>query len=513
MNTEDKVNRIINEIHGGRQQKSVKDVMDTLLSGGADASSDSQSRPVSEDMPRLISDMRELEIWRENNNRLYQVNYYRPIYSGRKLIGRTLVFVRRIIRRMIRFLLEPIVRDQNEFNGSVTASINAVYNNTIVFQSFMDDMGQRIKEMEALRGDTEKALTHKIQQMEVQRGDMAQQLQQLEVQREDMERVLTQQLQQLEARHKDTELALVQQMEALKNDTEALRGQLTEARGMMAVRPEVNAAIDELYILMDRWELQALRAVKSISGEFSSGVSSALPSSSEKVSNGEDIYGTIDYFDFENHFRGTRKNIKVAQSIYLPYFKDKNMVIDLGCGRGEFLELMQAHHVNGIGVDAYEDFVVYCQMKGLKAIHKDANQYLREIPENSVDGIFAAQLAEHLETRQLIELCKRAYEVLSLDGCFIIETPNPTCLATYYSWFYVDPSHIKPVHPLTLEYFLKQAGFKRTQVLYTEQSKTGYRLPLLESEHVHNLEQYNDGVNRLSDILFGSMDYAIIAVK
>ena len=124
-----------------------------------------------------------------------------------------------------------------------------------------------------------------------------------------------------------------------------------------------------------------------------------------------------------------------------------------------------------------------------------------------------SQVVEHLTTDQILSLCNLTYKKLQSNSYIIIETPNPTSLSIYTNWFYVDPSHIKPIHPKTLEYFLKKAGFNDIQVVYTEQSKVGYRLPLLDSQNINNISDFNDGINLLSDIIFGSQDYAIIARK
>ncbi len=74
----------------------------------------------------------------------------------------------------------------------------------------------------------------------------------------------------------------------------------------------------------------------------------------------EDAYTSIDYFDFENHFRGDRTLIKTRQTQYLPYFKNCCSVVDIGCGRGEFLELLKENHIPAVGVDTYDEFVDYC---------------------------------------------------------------------------------------------------------------------------------------------------------
>lgn len=79
--------------------------------------------------------------------------------------------------------------------------------------------------------------------------------------------------------------------------------------------------------------------------------------------------------------------------------------------------------------------------------------------------------------------------------------------------FYLDPSHNKPVHPKTMEYYLRKAGFSEVEILFTEASRSGYRLPLLSGKGVDNLEEFNNGINLVTDLLFGSQDYAVIAKK
>lgn len=224
-------------------------------------------------------------------------------------------------------------------------------------------------------------------------------------------------------------------------------------------------------------------------------------------------YGAIDYARFEANFRGSEEDIKNRQSIYLPYFSGKEQVLDLGCGRGEFLQLLQENGIRAKGIDAYDGFVEACELKGLDVVEGDAIQYIENVDEASLDGIFSAQLIEHISTGELVTLCDEAYKKLKKGGCIILETPNPTCLSIYTNSFYIDPTHVKPVHPKFLEYLLREAGFEKIEVLYTESSKVDYRLPTILSDSVDNLDEFNEGIKVLSDVIFGSQDYAIIATK
>ena len=223
-----------------------------------------------------------------------------------------------------------------------------------------------------------------------------------------------------------------------------------------------------------------------------------------------DAYNSIDYFDFENHFRGSRDHIKKVQEIYLPYFEGRQHVLDLGCGRGEFTELLTEHGVGVTGVDLYSPYVAYMKMRELPAVCEDAIRYLDR--QDTCDGIFLGQVVEHISVQQIIELCRLAYQKLIPGNYLIMETPNPMCLSIYTESFYIDPSHNKPVHPKTLQYLAQKAGFSSVDILFTESSRMPYQIPALP-EIDEEYKAFNTAMKQLSEMMFGSQDYAIIARK
>ena len=224
-----------------------------------------------------------------------------------------------------------------------------------------------------------------------------------------------------------------------------------------------------------------------------------------------DSYGKIDYFDFENHFRGDREAIKMRQEEYMPYFAGRKRVVDLGCGRGEFLELLRERGVGAQGVDLYDEFVIYCQGRHLDVVEGDALDYLDSI--EGTDGIFAGQLVEHLSIGQIMALCDKAYEKLEEGACLIMETPNPMSLAIYTHAFYIDPSHQKPVHPYTLRYLAVKSGFRQVDILFTQGSRLTEPIPQLNETGSVTEEEFNRNLRVMAEYMYGSQDYAVIARK
>jgi 2-polyprenyl-3-methyl-5-hydroxy-6-metoxy-1,4-benzoquinol methylase len=167
---------------------------------------------------------------------------------------------------------------------------------------------------------------------------------------------------------------------------------------------------------------------------------------------------------FAERFRGSEDYVKAGQQVYVPYFAGRTRVLDLGCGRGEFLELVRAAGAAARGIDLSAESVARCRAKGLDAEVADLFAYLEAQPEASLEGIFCAQVVEHLPPERLPELIQQAARCLEPGGILAIETPNPECLAIFATHFYLDPTHTRPVPHALLVFYLEEFGVGNIEV-------------------------------------------------
>jgi SAM-dependent methyltransferase len=203
---------------------------------------------------------------------------------------------------------------------------------------------------------------------------------------------------------------------------------------------------------------------------------------------------------FAERFRGPEQKVRTNQRFYLPHFQGCRDVLDLGCGRGEFLELMREAGIPARGVESSPEMVAVCLAKGLDAVQADLLAYLPALPDESLGGIFCAHVVEHLPPERLPELIRHAAAKLRRGGVLAIETPNPECLAIFATHFYLDPTHVRPVPPALLRFYMEEAGLGRIEL---------HRLaPALdEAPSLASLPE------DFRSAFFGGLDYALIARK
>ena len=148
-----------------------------------------------------------------------------------------------------------------------------------------------------------------------------------------------------------------------------------------------------------------------------------------------------------------------VRSFYLPYVEGRRLLVELGCGRGEFLSLAQPIVEQVCGVDVDPKMVQLARARGFTVIEDDVRSYLRQVDDNP-DTFFAAHLIEHFSVQDAFGLLTEVHHALAPDGLVILATPNPACLAMLTNDFWSDPTHVRLYTPELLRFLLQQAGFE-----------------------------------------------------
>jgi 2-polyprenyl-3-methyl-5-hydroxy-6-metoxy-1,4-benzoquinol methylase len=171
------------------------------------------------------------------------------------------------------------------------------------------------------------------------------------------------------------------------------------------------------------------------------------------------------YLGFEEVFRGPESVIRDRQRVYLPLLRQRSRVVDLGCGRGEMLDLLKEAGVAAVGVDADTDMVRYCRSKGHVVEQRDVVEFLREQAPHSIEAFFSAQVIEHLPFEVFKEFLALCRSRLSAGGVLIAETVNPHSLEAFKT-FHTDLTHQRPIFPEVALTLCQLAGFEEARIMF-----------------------------------------------
>jgi O-antigen chain-terminating methyltransferase len=298
--------------------------------------------------------------------------------------------------------------------------------------------------------------------------------------------------------------ALSTELVQLRDGLAQARDELAGARRQLAAQSEENQRLlaqrDRLEALSE--EVRALRATLSAQAPPPAVAAAAVQAAEESV-----------YTAFENRFRGSREDLRARQLPDAERFRGLSPVVDLGCGRGEFLELLRQTGVAGRGVDGNRNAVLECREKGLDVVRGDIVDFLRSLEDGSVGGVFAAQLVEHLPPEVLAALLAEAHRVLRTGGLLVLETVNVRSATAFLEVYVRDVTHRLPLHPETLAFLVAAHGFAdvrvETRAPIPEEGKLRpvpwQELPLDAARVM------NENFERLNQLLYGPLDYAVIA--
>ena len=228
------------------------------------------------------------------------------------------------------------------------------------------------------------------------------------------------------------------------------------------------------------------------------------PDQIEAIVNEEDHLLDSLYWSLEEDLRGTPEEIKEEVKIYLPILENagiKDGILDVGCGRGEWLEVLREAGFQAKGIDHNHIQIEHCKSLSLDVIETEALSYLRGLEEAGLNAVTAFHFAEHLPLKLLVRFLDEAGRTLKPGGLLILETPNPENLLVGSCNFYLDPSHKNPIPMQTMKLLVEARGFRCEDIM---------KLRPVSSVQIEVKDQLTSHVNHF---LYGPMNYAMVARK
>jgi SAM-dependent methyltransferase len=315
-----------------------------------------------------------------------------------------------------------------------------------------------------------------------------------------------------------TESNLVNLASRLESVEVSLKQQVTSLEARLSVAERVTQFVEkshtdrQRYLQTDLAQQKRLIALllerqnPQLNPEITS-TSQAIPKSQDLIYSSQQSQIDTFYRVFEDTFRGDRSLIRERLHVYIPFLRESDLsqsgdeILDLGSGRGEWLELLRDEGYQATGLDINQAMIQECRELGLSVVEGDALIYLKSLSDNTLGAITGFHIVEHLPFENLIELMAEAYRVVRPNGLIIFETPNPRNVIVGSCTFYIDPTHKNPIPPEVLQFMINYSGFEKAQILLLNPSQD---VPVLEDSAM---------ADRFNELFYGSMDYAVIGIK
>jgi O-antigen chain-terminating methyltransferase len=292
-----------------------------------------------------------------------------------------------------------------------------------------------------------------------------------------------------------------------RNDLTGISSELAHTKAVVEYLQKQNYSIDARQVADSSFlkgELHLIkRDVDSLVGEEGDLPAAKLAEAPER--HAFDAF----YLAFENKFRGTREVIKARAETYLSDLsragvtRPRSRILDLGCGRGEWLELLKENQLTGEGVDSNLCMVAECRERGLAVTEGDALSFLKSKRKASYAAVTGFHIIEHLPFPVLMEVMREVYRVLRRGGVAIFETPNPENVLVGSNRFYFDPTHLRPLPKEFSSFMMRTAGFKDVQIRPLHPDDNA----LNAGDEAPQIQQF------INQMFFGDQDYAVIAQK
>jgi O-antigen chain-terminating methyltransferase len=300
----------------------------------------------------------------------------------------------------------------------------------------------------------------------------------------------------------------------------AAASRLEQHEQLISQLPDIQAQLAVLQRATQMLTRSAVSSQQSAGGSATSNLSNPLnPSNLSNLSNLD-----YQYVAFEDRFRGSDEEIREKLRAYVPLFAGTSDVLDIGCGRGEFLALVKAAGVSARGLDSNQEMVAAACERGLEVVQADALSHLESLPDGSLGGLMAAQVVEHLSPPYLTRLLATAFQKLRSGAPVVIETINPACWLAFFSSYIRDFTHVQPIHPETLQYLLQASGFGRVTLRYSQPVPEHMKMQPVdvaalaaaggEAAAVAQMARIiNANAAILNNLLFTHLDYAAIGYR
>jgi len=418
-----------------------------------------------------------------------------------------------VIRLGIAFIRLPnLLRDQREFGSYVLSQQEQI-------AEFINQASVRINECRHEVSRLDETLSQQLStlssQIETQGETLTEKQQALERQQAEFARLASAQFNEIDRRY-DTLDAFTKQRTAellgqLATDKQDVLAQLEQARAeqqnaltqsISEQRDAIAKAENDLRAEIAQFSLQLQHARSELSIQANS--INALSHGGRQISS--DVSGDTHQLDalyaaLEDRFRGRREEIKERFKVYLPYVRDLGPVVDLGCGRGEWLEILSEAGIEASGVDTNLIQLDQCRARGLNVSDEDVLARLQRLDDASVGAVTGFHIVEHVPLKTLIRLLNETLRVLRPGGVAIFETPNPENVLVGSNYFYMDPTHRHPLPSELLEFLLESRGFAAIEIL---------NLHPWESARMAGDSEVT---KRFNDYFYGPMDYAVVGRK
>ena len=296
------------------------------------------------------------------------------------------------------------------------------------------------------------------------------------------------------------------EIEALRHDLERLAaGSGRRIEGFGAEIETLRGSLDDLSA-----------RTRLLSGEIGSQL--AAERTGSPAAEGDEL-SDEEYCAHQERFRGSSESVAGRQRFYREHLREAGPVLDAGCGRGEFVAMLREQGVEAYGVEINERAAACCAERGIPVERADLFEHLEGLADESLGGIFAAQVVEHLEPPQIRTLLRHAHRVLKPGGLLVTETLNPESVFALTRYYWQDIGHKAPLAPALMQFLVELAGFSKVELKLLDEVPEEQTLqtidleiglpPALEAAFA----RINGNVERLNRLLYGHQDYAVFAWK